>query len=94
MKWFTYILLCNDNSYYVGHTQDIQQRVQTHNDGQEADYTAKRKPVKLVYKEELQSKPDAIAREVQIKKWSKAKKQSLIKGDVEQLKILSKCRNF
>ena len=94
MNWVTYILLCNDDSYYVGHTQDIQQRVPTHNDGHGADYTAKRLPVKLVYQEELQSKSDAIARELQIKKWSKAKKLSLIKGDIEQLKVLSKRRKF
>ena len=46
------------------------------------------------YTEELQSKTDAIARELQIKKWSKAKKKFLIKGDVEKLKVLSKRHKF
>ena len=40
MVWFVYILLCSDNSFYVGHTEDIEKRVVTHNAGKGAIYTA------------------------------------------------------
>jgi predicted GIY-YIG superfamily endonuclease len=93
VKWYTYILLCNDHSYYVGHTQNIQQRIATHNAGKGAKYTACRKPVLLAYLEEHTAKQDAIARELQIKKWTKAKKQALINDDTQHLHNLSKRHN-
>ena len=46
---------------------------------------AKRKPVTLAYLEEHPSKEKATSREIQIKKWSRAKKQALIDGDIVQL---------
>ncbi len=90
MQWATYILFCSDNSYYVGHTQNIARRLATHNAGKGANYTAIRRPVNLVFTETHPSKAEAIAREVQIKKWSRAKKQSLIDGDVAKLHELAR----
>jgi len=52
-----------------------------------------RRPVKLVYQESYQNLNDAIKGERQIKKWSRAKKEALIKGELETLKILSKSRD-
>ncbi len=93
MQWATYILLCADGFFYVGHTEDVQKRLATHNEGEGADYTARRRPVELAYCENHASKAEAIAREVQIKKWSRAKKQALIEGNVGKLHKLAKRRS-
>lgn len=90
MSWFTYILTCSDGSFYVGHTSDLEERVKTHNLGRGARFTALRKPVTLSYSETHESQEDAIEREKQIKKWSRAKKLALICGDTQKLKELSK----
>ena len=92
MQWYTYILQCADGSFYVGHAENVQQRLDTHNVGQGAVYTKHRRPLKLVYSETISSKAEAIAREKQIKKWSRAKKAALISGDCVQLHALAKRR--
>ena len=92
MTGFIYILLCSDGSYYVGHTEDLEQRLAAHNAGKGAIYTSLRRPVSLVYSETCESKAAAVARAIQIKKWSRAKKQSLIAGDKAGLHILAKRR--
>ncbi len=91
-KYFTYILRCSDGSYYVGHTDDLAQRVAWHNLGHGSTWTTKHRPVTLVYDEPHQTESEAIRREIQIKKWSRAKKQALVAGDKSKLKILSKRR--
>ena len=93
MQWATYILLCTDGSSYVGHTEDVQLRIVTHNAGKGACYTACRRPVKLAFSETHPSKSKAIAREAQIKKWSRARKQALIDGDITKLHKLVKRRS-
>jgi len=93
MQWYTYVLLCSDKSFYVGHTQDIDHRLATHNAGKGANYTANRRPVKLAFSEPHSSKAKAIARETQIKKWSRAKKQALIDEDTAKLHDLAKRRS-
>ena len=75
MRWHTYILECADDSFYVGHTENLKHRVDTHNAGQGAAFTKHRRPVELVYSEPHDSKTQATAREKQIKKWARAKKQ-------------------
>ncbi|NNJ70064.1 MAG: GIY-YIG nuclease family protein [Kiritimatiellales bacterium] len=92
MQWFIYILQCSDGSYYVGHTENVQQRLTTHTNGQGANYTRDRQPLKLVYSEGHASRTDAIAREKQIKKWSRFKKQALIEADGVKLHTLAKRR--
>ena len=52
MKGFMYILECSDKSYYTGSTNDLEERVRQHQDGEGANHTKKRLPVKLVYFEE------------------------------------------
>ena len=93
MEWHVYILLCADDSCYAGHTRDLQQRVETHNAGQGAAHTACRLPVTLVYSESFPTEEQAIAREAQRKKWSRAKKVALIAGDTTALKMLSQSRD-
>ncbi len=89
---FVYILRCADDSFYVGHTSDVEARVQVHNAGRGAVWTACRRPVELVHSEPFPSELHAITRERQLKKWTQAKKLALIKGDRAELKRLAKRR--
>jgi len=91
--FFVYILCCVDGSFYVGWTQNLDDRVRTHNEGRGSTYTLKRRPVRLVYSEAFRSEAEAIQRESQLKRWSAAKKESLIMGDIQKLKRLSKPRS-
>ena len=86
---FTYIVRCSDDTLYVGYTEDLASREQTHNDGRGASYTAKRRPVRIVYAEEHGSIESAMARERQLKRWSREKKEALIRDDRRALDWLS-----
>ena len=74
MPFYNYIVRCRDASYYVGHTDDLDERIADHNDGQFSSYTRKRRPVRLVFVEEFQTREEALARERQLQGWSRAKK--------------------
>ena len=87
---FFYILKCSDGSFYAGSTTNLENRVKTHNQGKGATYTSKRRPVQLVYHAQFKSFDDAVKRERQVKKWSRAKKEALIRGEMETLQKLSK----
>lgn len=91
--WF-YILRCSDSSYYIGtsRSESLETRISQHNQGTFGGYTAKRRPVTLVYSAHFDSIVDAIAYERQVKGWSRAKKEALIKGDFDALQSLSKSR--
>ena len=78
---FTYILRCADDTLYVGHTEDLAAREHLHNEGRGAAYTARRRPVRIVYAEEYASLQAAIARELQLKRWSSKKKEALVRSD-------------
>jgi putative endonuclease len=79
-EWFFYIVRCRDNSLYSGITNDLEHRLKEHNKGAGAKYTASRRPVKLVYSEKHANNSEARKREIQIKNWSKTKKEQLIVG--------------
>jgi len=91
-SFFVYILRCADGTFYVGHASNLLDRVQVHNEGRGATWTACRLPVRLVYHEPHRSEQRSVARERQIKRWSHAKKLSLINGDLARLKSLAKRR--
>jgi predicted GIY-YIG superfamily endonuclease len=93
MNFHMYILLCADNPLYVGHTHDLQTRVEAHEDGRGALHTSEHGVARLVYSEKHTTEKLAIARELQIKKWSRAKKMALINGDLERLRELSRSRD-
>ena len=77
--WFTYILICADNTLYTGITNNLDKRIATHNSGKGAKYTRGRGPVKLVYSETSTDKSSASKREAQIKNLSRQEKLELIK---------------
>ncbi len=83
--FYVYILKCADDSYYIGHTDDLEKRIAEHKSGLLAGYTASRLPVKLVFSAQFNSRDDAFSVEHQIKKWSRIKKEALIKGDFKLL---------
>ena len=83
---FVYILRCADGSYYVGKTSDLLTRLDEHQSGVAADYTAVRRPVEMVYAEEHCGVRGAKNRESQLKRWSRSKKEALIAQDLKQLK--------
>ena len=86
---YVYILRCSDGSYYVGSTENLQERITAHNNGKRPTYTARRRPVQLVYSELCKTKLLAVRRERQLKKWTRAKKEALIAGERNMLRELS-----
>lgn len=84
MPFAVYILKCVDGSYYTGSTKDLDGRVQEHQTGEHPDaYTYSRRPVQLVWCELTETYPEAFQWEHRIKGWSRAKKEALIRGDIE-----------
>jgi predicted GIY-YIG superfamily endonuclease len=90
---YLYILRCSDGTYYVGTTrQELDMRVWQHQTGALGGYTASRRPVALVYAQDFADPTEAIARERQVKRWSRRKKEALIAGAFDQLPDLASRR--
>jgi putative endonuclease len=86
-----YVLRCNDGSYYVGTTVgSLEQRLAEHEAGAYNGYTARRRPVALVFSQHFQRLDDAAAAERQIKGWRREKKEALIRGDYGSLPLLAR----
>lgn len=81
-----YILKCNDGSYYTGHTDNIDNRIEEHKLGKIDSYTSKRLPINLVYIEYFQTRDEAFVAERKIKKWTRRKKEILILSGLEGFK--------
>lgn len=73
-----YIVVCSDGSLYTGWTADVETRVKAHNAGRGSRYCKQRRPVRLVYQEELATRSEAQRRELAIKRMSRRKKLELI----------------
>ena len=84
-----YLLRCSDGSYYLGHTNDLEHRLAAHERGAIEGYTLSRRPVELVFSDQFSTRLEAFHRERQIKGWSRARKEALIKGDWDGLVELS-----
>jgi putative endonuclease len=87
MAFYCYILECSDGSYYTGWSTDPERRLIQHNRGAGARYTRSRRPVRLVYVEELPDKVAALKRERAIKALKRPKKQELITNNVLQVQM-------
>ena len=81
---FVYIVRCADGTLYTGYARDPQARVNQHNAGRGARYTSGRRPVRLIYSEPFESVGDALRKERALKRWSRAKKEALIKRRVSR----------
>ncbi|WP_242085975.1 GIY-YIG nuclease family protein [Aestuariivivens sediminis] len=92
--YYVYILKCNDDSYYTGITNNVEKRFAEHQTGMLKDaYTYKRRPLTLEFFQVFNDVNQAIYFEKKIKKWTRAKKEALIKGEFNMLQVLSECRN-
>lgn len=78
MKYFVYILLCQDGSLYTGITNDLARRYRMHVEGRGGHYTRSHKPIRFVYQEELSGKGAALRREIEVKKLTRIQKIALI----------------
>jgi putative endonuclease len=77
---YVYIVQCTDGTYYTGWTIDLARRVAIHNAGRGSRYTRQRRPVTLVYWEELPDRASAQRRELAIKRLSRPRKCRLVEG--------------
>ncbi len=82
---YVYMLRCADDSYYIGSTSDLEHRLAEHQAGFYGGYTSKRLPVELVWSQDFPTEHVAFLTERQIKGWSRAKKEALIRGDWDGL---------
>lgn len=80
--YFIYILKCSDGTLYTGYTNNLEKRIEAHNDGKGAKYTRSRRPVEMVYSEKFRSKSKALKREWEIKKMERVDKLWLVAGNV------------
>ena len=76
---FVYIVRCTDGSLYTGYARDPAARTRAHNAGRGARYTSGRRPVRLVYSEGFETLSEALKREYELKQWTRAEKQDLVK---------------
>ena len=81
MAFYCYILECADGTFYTGWTTDPPRREKQHNAGRGARYTRTRRPVKMVYVEELSSRAEAMKRELAIKAMGRERKMILVRND-------------
>ena len=89
LAYYDCILRCSDGSYYVGHTNDLEHRLAAHERGAIEGYTLSRRPVELVFSDRFSRRLEAFHRDRQIKGWSSAKTEALIKGGWDGLVELS-----
>jgi len=91
MFW-VYLLRCADGSYYAGHTDNLERRMGQYQAGECEGYTATRRPVELVWSQECVTREEALSAEMQIKGWSRAKKQAMMRGDWTEVSRLAKSK--
>lgn len=78
-KYYVYIILTKDNTYYCGYTDDLEKRFSAHMSGHGAKYTRAHKPEKIVYSKEFESKQEAMKEEYRIKQLTRAEKEEFLK---------------
>ena len=89
MGFWLYILRCRDGTFYIGHTDDLERRIEEHKAGVCGGYTSKRRPVELVFCQEMPTREEALIREMQLKGWSHAKKAALTQGNWPRIRVLA-----
>lgn len=86
-----YVLECNDGSYYAGYTNDLEKRVNAHNEGKGAKYTRAKRPVRCIYFERYETKREAMQAEYQFKQLSRKQKEIHIGKGSGPIEITKKC---
>jgi len=90
MSFWVYILRCADDSYYTGHTENLEKRMGEHQTGACGGYTSTRQPVELAWSQECATREEALAAELQLKGWSRKKKEAMMRGDWAEVSRLAK----
>jgi predicted GIY-YIG superfamily endonuclease len=90
MAFYLYILKCAEGTLYIGHTDNLDERMRQHDAGKADAYTASRRPLKLLHVEEFESRYEALMMERKLKGWGRAKKLAYIAGDWDAIRALSK----
>ena len=88
-----YFLRLSSGTIYVGCSTDLDQRLDDHMSGQACRTTQVDRPIAVLRVEVLLTFPEARRREAQLKRWSRAKKAALIRGDSLVLRQLSRSRD-
>jgi putative endonuclease len=88
-----YILRLQSGQLYIGSTTDLAQRLKDHASGRACRTTTLDPPVALLQVETLETFAQARAREAQLKRWSRAKKEALLRGDLAKLQTLARSRD-
>lgn len=90
MSFIVYILRTSSNTFYIGQTNNLEKRLKEHQKKttKSAKYIKYFNSFQLVYSEEYLTRTEAMRREYQLKHWTKAKKEALVKGDLILLKKL------
>ena len=73
-KYYTYVLLTENNTFYCGYTDDVEKRYEKHISGKGAKYTRANKPVKIIYTAEFETKSEAMKEECRIKDLTRQEK--------------------
>jgi putative endonuclease len=76
--YYVYILQCSDNSFYIGITNNLERRVNAHNEGVASKYTRSRRPVTLRYQELCGTRSQALIRECALRLLSRKEKLALV----------------
>ena len=92
MPAWLYILRLKSGQLYIGSTTDLDGRIEEHKSGRACRTTQLDPPVDLLFSEVFRTFSEARRREAQIKRWSRAKKEALVSGDLAGLKQLAKSR--
>ena len=88
-QYYVYIMTNQSGTLYTGVTNNLTRRMDEHKHGVASQFTAKYRIRRLVYVEETQDVHAALAREKQIKGWTRAKKLALIEGANPEWKDMS-----
>lgn len=90
MNYCVYILRFSNNSLYIGQTNNLSQRLKDHESktSRSAKFSKENGEFKLVYSENYPTLLETMRREKQLNGWTRAKKEALIKSDLEKLKKL------
>lgn len=88
--YFVYILRTSLNTLYIGQTNNLKRRLVEHKDSmyRSAKYLRYFPSFSLIYSEKYLTRKEVMQREAQLKRWTKAKKEALIAGNLELLKKL------
>jgi predicted GIY-YIG superfamily endonuclease len=90
MEFTLYVLECADGSFYIGHTDNLGQRLTQHDEGKGCLYTSTRRPLKLLHTEGFETRYEALTVERKLKGWSRAKKLAYMAGNWKAVSNLAK----